>query len=83
MKELILLKVITAKNVWFVTIDFCNYGFKFQDYVCNGCHDLNMLCLNISDSAIIAVKGVDCCYDTPDITISEPIRLLENSVLDD
>ena len=26
-----------------------NHGFKLQDYVCNGCHDLSMLCLNISD----------------------------------
>ena len=29
-----------------------NHRFKFQDYVCNGCHDLTMLCLNISDIAI-------------------------------
>ena len=31
-------------------------GFKFQDYVCNGCQDLSMLYLNISDIAIITVK---------------------------
>ena len=38
---------------------FLNHGFKFQDSVCNGCHDVTMLCLNISDIAIITVKGVD------------------------
>ena len=38
---------------------FFNRGFNFQDSVCNGCHDLMMLSLNISDIAIIAVKGVD------------------------
>ena len=28
---------------------FFNHGFKFQDSICNGCHDLTMLCLKISD----------------------------------
>ena len=35
---------------------FFNHGFKFQDYVCNGCHDLTMLSVNISGIAIITVK---------------------------
>ena len=34
---------------------FFNHGFKFQDYVCNGCHVLKMLCLNINDITIITV----------------------------
>ena len=38
---------------------FSNHGFKFQDSVCNGCHDLTMLRLNISDIAIITAKNVD------------------------
>ena len=38
---------------------FFNHGFKFQDSLCNGCHDLTMLCLNISDITIITVKNVD------------------------
>ena len=38
---------------------FFNHGFKFQDYVCSGCHDLTMLSVNISDIAIITVKNVD------------------------
>ena len=40
---------------------FFNHGFKFQDYVCNGCHDLSLLRLNISDIAIITYKNVDYC----------------------
>ena len=28
---------------------FFNHGFKFQNSVCNGSHDLAMLCLNISN----------------------------------
>ena len=38
---------------------FFNHVFKFQDYVCNGCHDLTMLCLDLSDTAIITIKSVD------------------------
>ena len=38
---------------------FFDPGFKFQDYVCNGCHDLTMLRLNISDNTVITVKNVD------------------------
>ena len=41
---------------------FSNRRFRFQDSVCNGCHDLAMLYLNISDIAIIAVKGLLSLY---------------------
>ena len=34
---------------------FFNHRFKFQDSVCNACHDLTMFCLNISDITIITV----------------------------
>ena len=33
-------------------------GFKFQYYICNGCHDLTMLCHTLGNVAIITVKGV-------------------------
>ena len=38
---------------------FLGHGFEFQDSVCNGCHDLIMLSVNISDIAIITAKNVD------------------------
>ena len=45
---------------------FLNHGLKttfnwikFQDCACNCCHDLSMLCLNISKFVIINVKNVD------------------------
>ena len=62
---------------------FFNHGLKFQDHVCNGCHDLSLLCLNISDIAIITVKKVDYCCIIHNISKSEAINLLENSVLKD
>ena len=62
---------------------FFNHGFNFQDYVCNGCHDLTILSVNIRDTAIIIVKNVDYCCIIHNISKSEAINLLENSVLED
>ena len=36
-----------------------NHGFEFQDSVCNGCNNLTMLSVNISNIAITTVKNVD------------------------
>ena len=58
---------------------FFNHGFKFQNYVCNGCHDLTMLSVNISDFAIITVKNIDYRCSVHNISKFEAINLLENS----
>ena len=42
---------------------------------------VKMLCLNISDTAITTVKGVDYYCITHDISKSEAIKLLKNYVL--
>ena len=47
------------------------------------CHDLTMLCLNLSDIVIITVKIVDFHYIFDEISKSEAIDLLKNYVLDD
>ena len=60
-----------------------NYGFKSQDPICNGCHDLIMLCFNLSDIVIITVKNVDYHCSFYDISKSEVNHLLKNSVLED
>ena len=61
---------------------FFNHGFKFQDYVCNGCHDLTMVCFNLNDITIITVKNIDYRYIIHDISKSEVINLLEIAVLE-
>ena len=61
---------------------FVNHGFKFLDYLYNGCHNLLMLCHNTSDIAIITVKNVDyrlIMYNRK----PEAINLLESSRLED
>ena len=38
---------------------FLNKGFEFQPYVCNMCHDLLMMSINLNDIAILNIRGVD------------------------
>ena len=61
---------------------FFNHGFEFQDFVCNGCHDLTVLSVNISHIVIITIKNVDCCCIIHNISKSEAINLLESYVLE-
>ena len=62
---------------------FFNHGFEFQVSVFNGCHDLSMLSVNISDITIITVKNVDHHCIIHNINKSDAINLLENSLLED
>ena len=38
---------------------FLNYSFKFQLNVCNRCHDLLIMSVNLRDIAILNIKGSD------------------------
>ena len=38
---------------------FLNFSFKFQLNVCNRCHDLSMMSMNLSDIAILNIKASD------------------------
>ena len=55
---------------------FLNYNFKFQSYVCNRCHDLLMMSMNLSDIAILNIKGSDYCCIINLISKNEAINLL-------
>ena len=37
---------------------FLNKGFKFQPNICNRCHDLLMMSINLSDIAMLNIKCV-------------------------
>ena len=60
-----------------------NHRFKFHNSICNGCHDLTMLSVNIREIEIIAVKNVDYHCIIHDISKSEATNLLKRSVLED
>ena len=70
---------------------YFNHGFKFQKSVCNCCHDLLMLCLNMSIIAIIPVKGADYHYysvgkevtkNTKFSKLNMKVNKLENKTID-
>ena len=60
-----------------------NPGFEFQGSVCNGCHDMTVLRVKITDIAIITIKNVDYRCIVHNISKFEATNLLENSVLED
>ena len=57
---------------------FLNYSFKFQPNVCNRCHDLLMMSVNLSDIAILNIKGSDYCCIIELISKNEAINLMHN-----
>ena len=67
--------------------DICHYlyflhkGFKFQPNVCNRCHDLLMISMNLSDIAILNIKGSDYCCIINFISKNEAINLMQNTDL--
>ena len=38
---------------------FLHYSFKFQPNVCNRCHDLLMMSINVRGISILNIKGSD------------------------
>ena len=75
----------TNKSVECMICHYCyskDIGFKYQPYVCNGCHDFSMIVQKLDKFAIARVKSVDyrCCI--VNISGKDAISLLNNSVLD-
>ena len=57
---------------------FLNNGFKFQPNVCNRCHNLLVMSMKLSDSAILSIKSVDYCCINSEISKIEAINLTQN-----
>ena len=64
-------------NYWY----FWNYSFKFQTNVCNRCHDLLMMSMNLRDVAIWNIKGSDYRSIFSLISKNETINLMQNDYL--
>ena len=58
-----------------------NISFKFQSNVCNRCHDLLMISLNLSDIAILNIKSADYRCIISRISKNEVIKLMQNADL--
>ena len=52
--------------------------FMFQPYVCNGTHDVLMMSMNLSNVAILSIKGTDYRCIIAGISKTEIINLMHN-----
>ena len=61
---------------------FKDIGYKYEPHVCDKCYDLSMIVYDLNDFMILNIKGVDYrCY-LFNMSKSDAIKLLNNSVLD-
>ena len=61
---------------------FKDIVYKYEPYVCNGCHDLSMVVYDLNDFTILSIKDIDYrCYVFK-MSKSDAINLLNNSWLD-
>ena len=60
---------------------FLNFSSKFQPNVCNRCHDLLLMSVNLSNIAILNIKSSDYCCIISLISKNEATNLLQNADL--
>ena len=58
-----------------------NYSFKFQSNVCSKCYDLLMMSINLSNIAILNIKGSGYRRIISLISKNEAIKLMQNADL--
>ena len=67
--------------LWIIKKCYLNNGFKFQTYVCNRCHDLLKIFMNLSNASISKAKSADYrCIITG--FSSEAMKLLQKKWFD-
>ena len=67
------------KNVSFVTWFFKDVRFKFEELVCNGCHDLLTMAYSLKKIAILSANGAFRCL-LMGISKNEVLKKLNNLV---
>ena len=61
---------------------FLDNGYKFEPYVCNGCHDLSIMVYDLDDFIILNIKSVDYGCFVCNMSKNTAIKQLSNSQLD-
>ena len=55
-------KTSVSKDCNFFTYWYLlNFSFQFQPNVCNKCHDLLMMSVDLNNIAVLSIKGSDYC----------------------
>ena len=63
-------------HYWF----FKDIGFKFEEHVCNKCHDLLTIAYSLKDIAMLNAKGATFRCILMGISKTEGLKSLNNSV---
>ena len=58
-------------NYWY----FLDIGYKYEQYVCNGCHDLSINVYDLDDFMILDIKGVDYRCFVPNMCKNDGIKI--------
>ena len=66
-------------HYWF----FKDFGFKFEEHVCNKCHDLLTMAHSLKDIAILSAKGDTFRCILMSVSKNEALKRLNNSVTHD
>ena len=62
---------------------FKDIGFKYEPYLCNGCHGLMQKAINFNDVAIFFIKGSDYRIHFLYMRNDDAINIMNNSDLND
>ena len=62
---------------------FLNKSFKYEPYLCNGCHDLMQKAMNFNDVAIVFVKRKYYRIQFWYISIDDAINIMKNPDLNE
>ena len=62
---------------------FKEIGYKFQPYVCHGCHAVSVMVYEVKNIAILNAKGIDYRCILWGINKNDATDRLNNSVLED
>ena len=60
---------------------FLNYSFELQQNVCNNCHGLLMMSVNLSDIVMLNIKGSGYCCIISLNSKNEAINVMQNADL--
>ena len=66
-------------NYWY----FKDIGYKFQLYLCNGCHAMSVMAYELKNIAMLNAKGIDYRCILWGISRDVAVNKLNNSVLED